>query len=280
MEPFVKISILMENQARMGFLDKIFVAQHGLSVFVEASKKILFDAGATDMFMHNAEQLGIDLEATDVIILSHGHWDHSDGLKSFRPAGTKKVLVAHPQIFVDRHRATGGYNGVGFTEQEAAEWFDLLLTKDPYRLDDHIYFLGEISRANDFEAKQTKFFYLDRQEKRPDFIMDDSALAIRTDKGLVIVTGCSHAGICNIVEYAKEVCNENRVYAVLGGFHLLGNSEQLEKTIAYFLENPVGQLYPMHCTDLPALSRFYETFGIKKLCAGDVIEITRTGGIL
>jgi 7,8-dihydropterin-6-yl-methyl-4-(beta-D-ribofuranosyl)aminobenzene 5'-phosphate synthase len=273
METSVKISILMENQARMGFLDKIFLAQHGLSVFVEASKRILFDAGATGMFMHNAEQLGIDLEATDVIILSHGHWDHSDGLKSFRPAGIKKVLVGHPQIFIDRHRATGDYNGVGFTEQEAAESFDLLLTKDPYRLDDHLYFLGEIPRVNDFEAKQTKFFQLDGQEKRPDFIMDDSALAICTDKGLVIVTGCSHAGICNIVEHSKKVCNENRVHAVLGGFHLLDNSEQLEKTITYFLENPVGQLYPMHCTGLPALSRFYEAFGIKKLCAGDVIEI-------
>jgi 7,8-dihydropterin-6-yl-methyl-4-(beta-D-ribofuranosyl)aminobenzene 5'-phosphate synthase len=273
MERGVKISILMENQARMGSLDKIFLGQHGLSVFVEASRKILFDAGSTGMFIHNAEQLGIDLEETDFIIVSHGHWDHSDGLKSFQPPGPKKVLLAHPQIFSDRRRPTGEYNGVGFTRQQAAERFDLVLSKEPYVLDDSLCFLGEIPRVNDFEARQTTFFSLEGQEKKPDFIMDDSGLAIRTAKGLVIVSGCSHAGICNIVEYAKKVCNEDRVEAVLGGFHLLDNSKQLEKTIAYFLENPVGQLYPMHCTSLPALSRFYQEFGIRKLCAGDVIEI-------
>jgi 7,8-dihydropterin-6-yl-methyl-4-(beta-D-ribofuranosyl)aminobenzene 5'-phosphate synthase len=269
----VKISILMENQAGKSSVDKIFVAQHGLSLFVEAKKRILFDAGASGMFMHNADLLGIDLQSADVIILSHGHWDHADGLQSLLPAGMKKQLVAHPQIFVDRHRQTGEYNGVGFTEQEAAERFELILTKDPYHLDDHIYFLGEIPRVNDFEAKQTTFYYLDGSDKRPDFVMDDSALAIRTHKGLVIVSGCSHAGICNIIEYAKKVCAENRVNTVLGGFHLLDDSEQLERTIAYFLKNPVDQLYPMHCTGIPALSRFHKEFGVKKLGAGDIIVI-------
>ena len=103
--------------------------------------------------------------------------------------------------------------------------------------------------------------------------MDDSALAIKTAKGLVIVTGCSHAGICNIVEYAKKICHESRVHVVLGGFHLLDSSEQLEKTIAHFREQRVEQLYPMHCTGLAALSRFFQEFGITKLCAGDVLEI-------
>ena len=273
MEKSVKISILMENQASMSSLGKTFLAQHGLSVFVEASKRILFDTGATSIFMQNAELLGIDLEVTDVVILSHGHWDHAGGLKSFQPMGPKRLLVAHPEIFADRYRATGEYIGVGFTQQEAADRFELFLTKEPYLLDDHIFFLGEIPRVNDFEAKQTKFFYLDGQEKRPDFIVDDSALAIRTAQGLVIVTGCSHAGICNIIEYAKEVCHEDKIHVVLGGFHLLDEGEQLEKTIAYFLENPVDQLYPMHCTGPPALSTLYQAFGIRKLRAGDVITI-------
>jgi 7,8-dihydropterin-6-yl-methyl-4-(beta-D-ribofuranosyl)aminobenzene 5'-phosphate synthase len=96
-------------------------------------------------------------------------------------------------------------------------------------------------------------------------------LVRKTEKGLVILAGCSHAGICNIVGYAKEVCNEERVHVVLGGFHLLGDSDQLEKTIEYFLKNPVEYLYPMHCTDLQSLSRLYQTFGIKKLCAEDTI---------
>ena len=89
----------------------------------------------------------------------------------------------------------------------------------------------------------------------------------------MIVTGCSHAGICNIVEYAKQITHQEKVYAVVGGFHLLGDRVQLEKTVAYFSKNKVDHLYPMHCTDLPSLSRFYETFGVEKLCAGDMLVL-------
>lgn len=114
---------------------------------------------------------------------------------------------------------------------------------------------------------------MDHREKVQDFVLDDTALAIRTEKGLIIVTGCSHAGICNIVEYAKEITNRDKVHAVIGGFHLLGDEVQLQKTVDYFLKNRVDHLYPMHCTNLPSFSKFYEIFRIEKLCAGDTIEI-------
>jgi len=273
MNKSIKISILCEDQAKMGYMDKIFLAQHGFSVFIEAEKKILFDTGSTDVFLHNAALLGIDLSATDLIVLSHGHWDHANGLEALHSKGIKKRLLVHPGAFIDRRKATGEYNGTPYNQEEIAEKFDLILSKEPHRITDNVYFLGEIPRLNDFEAQQTTFFYMNAGEKLQDFIMDDSALAIKTEKGLVIVTGCSHAGICNIVEYAKDVCNEERVHVVLGGFHLLGDSDQLEKTIEYFLANRVDYLYPMHCTDLQSLSKFYETFGIKKLCAGDTIKI-------
>ncbi len=273
MKKGIKISILCEDQAKMGYMDKIFLAQHGFSVFIDAEENILFDTGSTDVFIYNASLLGIDLSTTDLIVLSHGHWDHANGLKALHTKGIKKKLLVHPGAFVDRRKATGQYNGILYNQEEMAEKFELILTRKPYQITDNIYFLGEIPRLNDFEAQRTTFFYMNKGEKLQDFVLDDTALAIKTEKGLLIVTGCSHAGICNIVEYARQVTNQDKVYVVMGGFHLLGNQVQLQKTTDYFLKNRVEHLYPMHCTDLQSLSKFYEAFGIKKLCAGDNIEI-------
>jgi 7,8-dihydropterin-6-yl-methyl-4-(beta-D-ribofuranosyl)aminobenzene 5'-phosphate synthase len=277
MEKEIKVSILCEDQAKMGFRDKIFLAQHGFSAFIEAGQRILFDTGATDVFIRNAGLLGIDLNTTDWIVLSHGHWDHSDGLKALQTR-EKKNLLLHPGAFVDRRKAAGEFNGMSYKRYEIAEKFNLISAKEPYQLADSIYFLGEIPRLTDFEAQKTAFFYMDKGEKIPDFISDDTALAIETEKGLVIITGCSHAGICNIVEYAKQVTRQSKVHAIIGGFHLLGNREQLEKTIKYFKRNKVEHLYPMHCTDLASLSEFYEAFGVRKLCAGDTLVFSFADG--
>jgi 7,8-dihydropterin-6-yl-methyl-4-(beta-D-ribofuranosyl)aminobenzene 5'-phosphate synthase len=269
-DPHVTISILCEDQAKMGYKDKIFSAQHGFSVFIDAEKKILFDSGPTGVFADNANLLGIDLKTADMIVLSHGHWDHTNGLEALEAGDFPRLpLLVHPGAFVDRRKATGEYNGIFCSKEALAENFELILSKGPYRISDAIYFLGEIPRLNDFEAKKTSFFYFDNREKVQDFILDDTALAVKTAKGLVIVAGCSHSGICNIIEYARQVMHEEKVHAVLGGFHLLGDQAQLNRTIDFFQRNRVENLYPMHCTDLPSLAKFYTSFGIKKLCAGD-----------
>ena len=268
----IKISILCEDQAKMGFMDKIFLAQHGFSAFIEAGCRILFDAGATDVFIHNAGLLNIDVNAADWIVLSHGHWDHADGLKALHGNHPEKMRVlVHPNAFVDRRKASGQYNGMFYSQKTMAEKFDLVLSREPRQLTDRIYFLGEIPRLHDFESQKTAFIYLNEGKKLPDFVPDDTALAIETRNGLVIVTGCSHAGICNIVEYARQVTHQSKVFAVIGGFHLLGDRVQLLKTIEYFEQNPVDHLYPMHCTDLASLSEFHRAFGIQKLCAGDTV---------
>ncbi|GAB6905782.1 putative metal-dependent hydrolase [Desulfosarcina cetonica] len=278
MNDHIKITILCEDQAQMGYKDKIFLAQHGFCAFIEADRKILFDTGATDLFLHNAALAEIDLNAIDLVVLSHGHWDHTDGLKALWEMSPAKFrLLAHPGVFADRHKASGEYNGIGWHREEIEARFDLVLSQTPCPIADGIYFLGEIPRENDFEARQTRFYQMKNGQRAADFIMDDSALAICTPKGLVIVSGCSHAGICNIVAYARKVTGEDRVHAVLGGFHLLGEPLQLERTIDFFKANPVAHLYPLHCTDLPALSRFHQEFGIRKLCAGDSIVID--GGV-
>ena len=269
----IRISILMEDQAKMGFLNKKFLAQHGLSIFIESDQNVLFDAGPSDGYLTNASLLDLDLQKTDLVALSHGHWDHTDGLSFLHLEKPKRKLVAHPNVFADRHKTTGEFNGMALSQERLADAFDLVLTTETVHISENIVFLAQIPRLNDFEAQKTSFFQIVDGQRQEDYIMDDTALVIKSKYGLIIVTGCSHAGICNIVDYSKHVCNMESVYMVLGGFHMLGDDRQLEKTVEYFEANPVDHLYPMHCTDLSALCAFDKHFGVHKLCAGDTIEI-------
>jgi len=126
--------------------------------------------------------------------------------------------------------------------------------------------LGEIPRVNEFEAQTTHFFTDDGRE---DFVLDDSALAIKTSNGLVVVSGCAHAGICNTVEYARKVTGVGNVYAVFGGFHLRADNDQTHRTIEFFKQLAIPRIYPAHCTALPAMVRFYEAFNIHQVLTGD-----------
>ena len=225
-----EIYILCEDQACMGFRDRIFMGGHGLSLFVRAEKDVLFDTGPSDVFRQNGSLLGIDPDQAHCVVLSHGHWDHTDGILHLERDSGPKKLVAHPGIFADRHKKTGEYNGIGPSREELETRFDLQLVREPLALTESLYFLGEIPRANDFESVSTTFFLRKEGKERPDFLEDDSALALATSKGCVVISGCAQAGICNTCEYAKKVTGQSHLHMVLRGFHLLEEGEQLEKT--------------------------------------------------
>ncbi|NLI80891.1 MAG: MBL fold metallo-hydrolase [Deltaproteobacteria bacterium] len=271
----VRISVLCDDQAKMSFMDRVFRAEHGLSLFVEVGEtlKILFDVGATDVFLHNAALLQLSMASVDLVVLSHGHWDHSNGLRHLSQLSLRPSVLVHPDAFVYRCRPTGEYNGLPFDLVGMGERFHLTLSEKPYPLAKDVWFLGEIPRVTPHEAKETKFHCLVGNRKIDDFLRDDSALAIKTARGLIVLSGCSHAGICNIVEYAKEVARCDAIFMVMGGFHLLGNSSQLQETVGYFSRNPVTHLLPMHCTNLEALCAFHRNFGSRRICAGDVITV-------
>lgn len=125
---------------------------------------------------------------------------------------------------------------------------------------------------NNFELKYSLGKQKMEQGWVSDYIMDDSALALRTEEGLFIVTGCSHSGICNIVNYAMEICKEKRIIGVLGGFHLLELNERVEKTIQYLQQISVGQLYPCHCVSLEVKAKMMERLNVAEVGVGLVIE--------
>lgn len=259
----MRLTILTENTAGSKFL-----AEHGLSYLIEMDdEKILFDTGHSDVFLKNAELLGIDIKRqVKNIVLSHGHWDHGNGLKFLEG----KTLITHPASIEKSFRKIGGSQvGLNLSKQELKKRFHLLLTKKPLQLTPNLYFLGEIPRVTNFESKTTPFCFENGEE---DFIDDDSALAAIVKKELVIITGCSHSGICNICEYAKKVTGIDKISTVIGGFHLKQQNKQSSETIRYFKKESVKNVFPSHCTDLPALSMFYNELKIQQVKTGMIFE--------
>jgi len=242
----MKITLLTENSVSEKAW-RTCIAEWGLSALIEfEGKKILFDTGMTYVYIKNAKALGVDLEDVDVIALSHKDPDHIGGLKLWK-SSEKKQLVAHP---ITIERISGN--------------FEIKSTSATLEFLPNAFFLGEIPRVMKFEIGQ----------RGSDKMLDDSALAFKTKNGtIVVITGCSHPGICNICEYAKKITGQ-KLYAVIGGFHLSHAAESLlDDTINYFKSEKLKLIYPMHCVDMPALSRFYIEFGITKVSAGDTIKI-------
>jgi 7,8-dihydropterin-6-yl-methyl-4-(beta-D-ribofuranosyl)aminobenzene 5'-phosphate synthase len=242
-------------------------AEHGLSYLVEFDgKKLLFDTGQSNLFLLNAGVMGIDMTNIDMIILSHGHFDHGDGL----PYLTGGKLLCHPGCFIKRYRkADASYIGLVNSKDELKGKFDLITSLAPYKISEKIVFLGEIPRLTDFESRHTSFIF---ENGNPDFVMDDSALAVILEKGLFVVTGCGHAGIVNTLKHASLVTGIGKIHGIMGGFHLKARDRQTNETIRYLKENGITQVYPSHCTDQPALSLFYQNFPVKQVKTGDVFR--------
>jgi len=259
----MKIIVLTENHA-----GGHFGAEHGLSYFIESENfKFLFDTGHSDLFLRNAEKSGINLsDEIDTVVLSHGHWDHGNGLEHIQG----KRLICHPGVFIKRYRK-GGIENIGLKRkrEEYLKMFDIQATTKPLEIFKGVWFLGQIPRETLFESRSTAFV---DENGIPDFVMDDSALAIVNNKELTVISGCAHAGIVNIVQYAMHVTGIEKLKMVIGGFHLKNINVQTMKTIIYFREHRPEILLPSHCTQLPALAAFHNEFGTHQLKTGDVID--------
>jgi len=257
----MKISVLCDNNA--GRWTK---AEHGLSFFIEeGSDKILFDTGSTDVFLHNAEYLGLDLSGVD-IVLSHGHDDHMGGLRHLEG----NSVLAHSGIFTRRFRKKDDSRmDLIYSMEEMNKKFSLTLSVEACKIGENLHYLGEIPRITSFESKTTPFYLHGGED---DFVTDDTGIAAVTPKGIVVISGCAHSGICNMIEHAKKVTGIDKVYSVIGGFHLLDRSEQTVKTVQYFKDNSIDVIYPCHCSVFPAMSYIYENIPFDRMKTGDVIE--------
>ncbi len=259
----MKVIVLNDNRA-----GSLCGAEHGLSYLIEfEGKKILLDAGPSDIAVKNANTLGINLQTIDTIILSHGHWDHGNGLR-FLPKG--KTVVFHPGVFQKRYkRVNNQYIGIDMTETGMLEHFFVVSSAKPVELAHHAWFLGEITRVTEFEVPSAKY-RLENGETDP--ILDDTALAFNTPKGIVIVTGCSHSGICNMVLKAKELIPDRPVACIMGGFHLTQIDDRLQRTIEFFNNQGVKRLIPAHCTYPKVISYLIRFFEVEWVSSGSVFR--------
>jgi 7,8-dihydropterin-6-yl-methyl-4-(beta-D-ribofuranosyl)aminobenzene 5'-phosphate synthase len=257
----IKITVLNDNQA-----GEICGAEHGLCLLIEADITLLFDTGPSDIILKNADLLGINLDQTELVVLSHGHYDHTGGL----PWLKGKKLVCHPDALAPKHRRSdGSWNGVPLPVSEIRNQFTVIESREPLWLSAGVLFLGEIPRLNNFEAKSTAFI---TSKGTPDFMRDDSGVAITTDQGLVIIPGCAHSGVCNMVEHAIRITGINRIRAVLGGFHLKENDALTHRTIERLRELKAEEVMPCHCTMPPARRVFANFWPGPEIRSGSVVH--------
>jgi len=259
----MKVFVLTENNA-----GELTAAEHGLSYLIESDgSRILFDTGQSDLFIKNAAIMGVSLKKIDMIILSHGHFDHGNGLGHLQ-GGT---LLCHPGCFIRRYRRSDhSYIGLKNSREELAGKFNLIVSKEPYRISESILFAGEIPRITPFESKLTSFVL---EDGTPDFVSDDSALIITMPQGLFIITGCGHAGIVNTMEQASAITGNKKIYGIMGGFHLKEDDLQTIETINYLKNKKVTHILPSHCTSGAALARFRSTFDTRPVRTGDILSI-------
>ncbi len=257
----MKLTVLADNNT---LIDHYLTGEPGLSLLIETEgKKILFDTGYSDVFIKNAQKMGIGLLDLDYIVLSHGHLDHTWGLvhlvKYFTEAAIEKrqaripELVAHPRCFYPKEKLPLQNNGSILDEAEVRRQFPVNLSGRPVWITADLVFLGEIPRKFAFEHTDPAKRRIRHPDGRmePDQLLDDSALAFRSGAGLIIITGCSHAGICNITEYARDVCGDSRIVDIIGGLHLINpGAERLEQTCRYLGSLKMKALHACHCTSL------------------------------
>jgi 7,8-dihydropterin-6-yl-methyl-4-(beta-D-ribofuranosyl)aminobenzene 5'-phosphate synthase len=268
----MKLKVLVENNT---YIDVDAMGEPGVCFYIEdGSKKILLDTGITGLYRKNAQFFGVDLSGVTAVVISHGHYDHTNGLKDLmeQPYASGIQLIAHPEAFVHKQLESGLDIGSSVARAELEKVFKLTLIKEPYWLTDRLVYLGEIPRVFDFENRAPINVMQGPQGLVPDPLIDDTALAYKGEAGTYVITGCSHSGICNIIEQAKRVCGDERVAGVIGGFHLFGVTEQLTATIDYLASQHIGLLAPCHCVNFPAKAAIHARLPVEEVAVGYEVE--------
>ncbi|MDD2315747.1 MAG: MBL fold metallo-hydrolase [Desulfobacterales bacterium] len=265
----VKVIILVDNQAAQGL-----TAEHGLSLWIEAGfLRILFDTGQGAALPVNAEKLEISLDQADILVLSHGHYDHAGGLSHVLKVNRKISVYCHPKAVKLRCSVRGGSARFIQMPDEAivalnkAPLSNMHWVEQPVMISPDIGITGPIPRNTNFEDTGGPFF-LDPEGRLADSIIDDQALWINTLEGIVVCVGCCHAGLINTLNYVRRLSGVSAIRAVIGGFHLVSADEnRMAQTILALRSLHPEKLIPCHCTGEKALRELEKAFEGRVLSA-------------
>jgi 7,8-dihydropterin-6-yl-methyl-4-(beta-D-ribofuranosyl)aminobenzene 5'-phosphate synthase len=261
-----RITLLVDNVAGPGLLSEL-----GFAAWIEvAGRRVLFDTGQGSALTGNAGTLGLDLRTVDTLALSHGHYDHTGGVPLVVSGSPSVEIHVHPAATGPRYCIrNGSARPIAMLEASRAALemhsAHVRWTTHPEQLLPGVGLTGSIPRTTAYEDTGGPFF-IDAGGHEPDPIADDQALWICTERGLVVVVGCSHAGLVNTLRHAVTSSGEPRLHAVIGGFHLNEASEQrLACTTDALLELCPDLIVPCHCTGDAAVAKLRRTFGDRVL---------------
>ncbi|MFO7751794.1 MAG: MBL fold metallo-hydrolase [Desulfobacteraceae bacterium] len=246
--------------------------EYGFAAFIEKDgKKILFDTGQGIALKNNAAVLKTDLAKVDQVVLSHGHFDHTGGLSQALMSSWGSEVIAHPDIFDDKYtemhfgKETGRfYIGVPYRREflESALGATFSMQKGYIEISPGVWFSGEVPRRTDFERPDSALKVKRDGEFLDDPMLDDASILVETDSGPVIVAGCAHAGIVNVMNHFREKSGHESFHAVIGGTHLgfAEDEQQLFKTMDAFEKMGLDLIAVSHCTGNEAAAACYNRF--------------------
>lgn len=267
--------------AAEGVVPDALIAEPGFSALVRVEKKgrertLLFDTGVSPTGMvENMRRLGLSLRDVEVIVLSHGHWDHVTGMEGVTNVigRTSLPVLIHPEFWSRRRISFPGLEPAELpsTSRSALEdaGFEIAEERRPsFLLDRSVLITGEVDRTTEFETGFRGHEAFHRGGWQPDpLILDDQALVVRVrERGLVVLSGCGHAGIVNTVRYARTLTGEDKIAAIIGGFHLSGPMFEaiIAPTVLALDELSPSLIVPAHCTGWKAVhllaARFPDAF--------------------
>jgi 7,8-dihydropterin-6-yl-methyl-4-(beta-D-ribofuranosyl)aminobenzene 5'-phosphate synthase len=269
----LQLTILMDDVAAQEGV----AAEHGWSLLIETPvTTVLLDTGASSKALDNAARLGVDLTAVDQIVLSHGHADHTGGLEHVLRATGPKEVLAHPDVFGPKYVRPGRghsplYIGVPRRRSDYERLgASFILTREPRELAPGVFLSGEVTDRGRGVAPDPRLAVQRGDALVPDPLLDDMSLAVRTSRGPIVLTGCAHAGLANIVEHFARLMEAETIVAALGGTHLLDSTPDavLQHTMDVLGRRGVQQLAPCHCTGTASRAWLAEHFGGEVLHCG------------